>query len=206
MRSRAIAFGMLVTSLALLTGACADDSLGPAGSSITPEGPFFGNQGVFLALDNHGASTGETVTFTVLFDPPEDREATPTGFRVDFRYDPERLEPVESLAPDDGGLRLVNLDAGAGLVKAAGASPEGMEAEVLFGLKMKVRDHDYVRGLELDILELDILERNFADIAGDVATSTDPVQGLSPVLLRAQPREGIGAEDPKKDGEGGGGL
>lgn len=184
--------------LVLIVSGCSDDAIGPAGQLPTPEGAFRGEQGVFLTVDDPDAVVGQEVDFAVMYEPPAGEELTPAGFRVDLRFDSERLAPVASLAPEGAGLRVVNLRAGAGLIKGAGASAEGLEGNVLYGVKMRVLSGDFTRGLALDVVELDVVERGFADVAPQVQVLDVPVEGTIPVPMSPQPAERAG-------GEGGGG-
>jgi hypothetical protein len=84
------------------------------------------------------------------------------------RYDPKRLEPVEVVQLEDGVLRAVNLAAAPGLIRAAGAAAGGIESEVLFVLDMIVKAPAYGETLSLDLKELMVIERNFADVTADV--------------------------------------
>lgn len=194
MRSALLA---LLTLVPLALG-CSDNAIGPAGELPTPEGAFRGEQGVFLTVNDPDAAVGQDVVFAVMYEPPTDEELTPAGFRVDLRFDAERLAPVASLAPEGAGLRVVNLEAGAGLIKGAGAAADGLEGDVLFGVKMRVLSGNFTRGLGLDVLELDVAERNHGDVSPQVQVLDVPLQGSAPLPLHPQPPETTGGE-----GEGG---
>lgn len=183
--------------LVLALSACADNAIGPASQLPTLEGAFRGEQGIFLTVDDLHAQVGTEVVFAVMYQTPADEELTPTGFRVDLHFDAERLAPVASLAPEGEGLRLVNLGAASGLIKGAGAAADGLEGDVLFGVKMRVLSGDFTRGLGLDVLELDVVERNHGDVSPQVQVLDVPLQGSAPVPMLPQPAETGGGDGGK---------
>lgn len=97
-----------------------------------------------------------------------DEEVTVTGYTVVLRYDGEALTPAASREPDGDGLRVVNLEAGPGAVKAAGAAGAGFEHPVLFDLLLQVEEPGYREGLSVELQELDVKEEGFADISDRV--------------------------------------
>lgn len=121
----------------------------------------------YLTLDRDDAQPGETVRVTVKV-RPVGVDLTPAGFQVDLAYDAEKLEPVAATRIGDGVLRAVNLFAGPGLVRAAGASANGLGSSPLFALDMKIRAPAYGESLTLDVKELTVLQDNFADASADV--------------------------------------
>jgi hypothetical protein len=123
---------------------------------------------VYLTLDSDDAALGATVRVVAKV-RAVDVKLTPTGFQVDLRYDPEKLEPLDAAEIRDGVLRAVNLSAGPGLVRAAGAAADGIDTGVLFALDMKVKATAYAESLALGVRELTVLEQNFADLKADVA-------------------------------------
>lgn len=119
---------------------------------------------VYLTVDREDAATGDRVRVTAKV-RAVDVDLTPTGFQVDLRYDPEKLEPIETAAIRDDVLRAVNLDAGPGLIRAAGAAADGIGGDVLFALEMKVKAPAYRESLTLDVRELTVAQQNFSDAA-----------------------------------------
>lgn len=122
---------------------------------------------VYLTLDNDRAPPGTKVR-AVAKVRAMGVELTPAGFQIDVLYDPKKLEPAEVVQLEDGVLRAVNLAAAPGLIRAAGASASGIESEVLFVLEMTVKEAGYGETLTLEVKELTVLERNFADVTADV--------------------------------------
>lgn len=102
-------------------------------------------------------------------------DLTPTGFQVALEYDPERLEPVAVTRIGDGVLRAVNLSAGPGLIRAAGAAPSGLDSDVLFAVDLKIKAPGYGETLRLDVRELTVLEDNFADASADIVPAARAV-------------------------------
>lgn len=129
---------------------------------------------VYLTLDNDAATPGSRITVTGKV-RAVGVELTPTGYLVHLLYDPERLEPVEAATLDDGVLRAINLAAGPGLVKAAGAAADGLKSDVLFQIEMEVAADGYADGLEVQVHELTVVEKNFMDVALDVVMPPQPV-------------------------------
>ncbi|MGD2215565.1 MAG: hypothetical protein PVJ64_02365 [Gemmatimonadales bacterium] len=156
---------LLGLTLAAGFSACADEPTRPAESA--EEAALSPGVNVYLTLDNEAATPGSHITVTGKV-RAVGVELTPTGYFVDLLYDPEKLEPVAAATLDDEVLRAINLEAGPGLVKAAGAAANGLKSDVLFELEMKVKAEGYADGLEVQVHELTVLEKNFMDVSPDV--------------------------------------
>lgn len=163
---------MLGIALAVGFSACADEPTRPAGTG--EDAILRPGVNVYLTLDSEAAEPGSRVRVVGKV-RPVGVEITPTGFCVDLSYDPEKLAPVEAVTLDDGVLRVSNLKAGPGLVKLAGAAPNGLASDALFAIEMKVVAHGYADGLSLGVNELTVVEKNFMDVAGDVVIPPRPL-------------------------------
>ncbi|UCC83097.1 MAG: hypothetical protein JSW46_19450 [Gemmatimonadota bacterium] len=143
---------------------CADEPTTPGGGEEAnlPQG-----LNVYLTLDDRQASPGSSVRVTGKVQAVG-VDLTPTGFLVRLNYDPAKLEPIAARSLEDGVLRAVNIGVGPGLVKAAGASADGLSTDLLFELDMKVKKAGYAEDLSIAVDELGVIERNFADHAADV--------------------------------------
>ncbi len=84
-------------------------------------------------------------------------------------FDPEMLEPGEAVTLEEDIIRIVNLTAGSGRIKAVGAAPNGLGTETLLIVRMKVKQPGYAETFALDIQELVVIE-DFEDIASQVWT------------------------------------
>lgn len=144
--------------------ACADEPTTPGSSEEAnlPQG-----LNVYLTLDDRQAAPGSLVRVTGKV-RAVGVDLTPTGFLVQLTYDPAKLEAVAARSLEDGVLRAVNLEVAPGLVKAAGASANGLSTDILFELDMKVKKGGYAEALSIAVDELGVIERNFADFAADV--------------------------------------
>lgn len=158
----AVVLAALGLALAAGFGACTDDPTKPPES--TEEAALEPGLNVYLTLDDDAAPIGSRVTVTGKV-RAVGVELTPTGYLVDLEYDAEKLEPLESVELEDGVLRAVNLEAAAGVVKAAGAAPNGLESGVLFAIEMEVAGRGYADGLQLEVHELTVVEKSFMDVA-----------------------------------------
>ncbi|MGD2152678.1 MAG: cohesin domain-containing protein [Gemmatimonadales bacterium] len=159
-----ISIALVVAIAAAGFAACAEEptTAGSGEETNLPEG-----LNVYLTLDSWQAAPGTNVRVTGKV-RAVGVDLTPTGFLVRLSYDPAKLEPVAARSLDDGVLRAVNLGVAPGLVKAAGASANGLNTDVLFELDMKVKKAGYAAGLSIAVDELGVVERNFADFAADV--------------------------------------
>ena len=102
-------------------------------------------------------------------------DLNPTAFLANLRYDPERLEPVAVVTQRDDVVRVVNLEAGPGLIKAAGAAANGLGTEILVTVTMRVKQAGYTASLSIDLEELTVVQGNFADKASQVRSMDAPV-------------------------------
>jgi hypothetical protein len=158
---------IIVLCLALAGGfaACIDEPTRPPRTG--EEAILRPGVNVYLTMNDDAAALGSRVRVTGKV-RAVGVDVTPTGFYVDLMYDPEKLEPVEAATLDDGVLRAVNLEAGPGIVKVAGAAPNGLASDVLFAIEMKVKADEYANDLGLSVNELTVVEKDFMDVASDV--------------------------------------
>lgn len=153
--------------LALVAGisACRDDPTQPLETG--EEAVLRPGVNVYMTLSDDAAAPGSRIAVTGKV-RALGVQLTPTGFLVDLRYDAEKLMPLEAVTLEDGVLRAINLEAGAGLVKVAGAAASGLDGDVLFAIEMEVVADGYAKGLKLDVHELTVVEKNFMDVAAQV--------------------------------------
>lgn len=144
--------------------ACADEPTTPRSG---PEANLPQGINVYLTVDDRQAAPGSIVRVTGKVQAVG-VDLTPTGFLVRLTYDPAKLEPLAARSLEDGVLRAVNIEVAPGLVKAAGASANGLSTDVLFELDMRVKKAGYAEELAIAVDELGVIERNFADLAADV--------------------------------------
>ena len=165
-------YGWRLAALALVGSiavGCDDEPTEPfVDELMLPEGVS-----VFLTVDDARAPVGSVVSVAAKVSVV-DVDLTPTAYTVGLGYDPERLEPVEAERLVDSVLRSVNLNADPGTVLAAGSAASGLEDGTMFRIGMKVKRPDYVETLAIDLRELIVLERNFADVAPDVIVLSRP--------------------------------
>lgn len=162
-------------SAAALLGATLAVAAALAGCWDEPTEPVRGGEqeilrpglNAYLTLDRADAPTGATI-HVVAKVRAVGVDLTPTGFQVDLQYDPEKLEPVAVTRIEDGVLRAINLTAGPGLIRAAGASANGMGGSPLFALDMEVKAPEYRQTLILGVKELTVLQGNFADASAEI--------------------------------------
>jgi hypothetical protein len=155
---------LIVAITAAGFAACADEPTTPRSGEEAnlPQG-----MNVYLTVGDRQAAPGSSVRVTGKVQAVG-VDLTPTGFLVRVTYDPAKLEPVAARSLEDGVLRAVNIGVAPGLVKAAGASANGLSTGVLFELDMKVKKAGYAEDLSIAVDELGVIERNFADLAADV--------------------------------------
>ena len=60
-------------------------------------------------------------------------------------------------------IRVLNLEAGPGLIKAAGAAPDWLATETMLIVEMRVKQADYIGSLSIALDELTVIQENFAD-------------------------------------------
>ncbi len=163
-----------IRSLLTIVSVAATMAVGFAACAEEPTTPVSGEEAnlpqglnVYLTLDDRQAAPGSSVRVTGKV-RAVGVDLTPTGFLVRLTYDEAKLEPVAARALEDGVLRAINLEVAPGLVKAAGASANGLSTDILFELEMKVKKGGYAEALSIAVDELGVIERNFADFAADV--------------------------------------
>ena len=122
----AISIGAVVT-------ACDDDPITPE------EGQAFvvldKGLNAYLVVSSDKARTGSTISVEAHVRVVGE-DLNPTAFLANLRYDAERLEPIAVIAQKDNVVRAVNLEAGPGLIRAAGAAANGLGTEILVALTM----------------------------------------------------------------------
>jgi len=166
-----VVIALVVAIAAAGFAACAEEptTAGSAEDANLPQG-----LNVYLTLDDWQAAPGSSVRVTGKV-RAVGVDLTPTGFLVRLSYDPAKLEPVAARSLDDGVLRAINLGVAPGLVKAAGASANGLNTDVLFELDMKVKQAGYAERLAIAVDELGVVERDFADLAADAVVMPQAV-------------------------------
>ena len=168
----AISIGAVVT-------ACDDDPITPE------EGQAFvvldKGLNAYLVVSSDKARTGSTITVEAHVRVVGE-DLNPTAFSANLRYDPERLEPIAVIAQKDNVVRAVNLEAGPGLIRAAGAAANGLGTEILVAVTMMVKQADYTASLSIDLDELTVVQKNFADMAGQVQLMDRPILSRTDVV------------------------
>lgn len=182
--------------LALLVAACGEDVTAPQAPGPETEEPatVASDMSVDLVVSDLDAGAGETVTVAAEVSAGD---VTPTGFVAALGYDPALLAPAGEVEIEESeGLRVVNLRAGDGDVRAAGAAADGFARSTLFAVRMEVRKDGWASSLRLGMEELDIVENGFADMAARIPDVGSAVEG-SPV-----PATGGGERPAAGEGEG----
>ena len=121
----------------------------------------------YLVVSSVDAPEGSTITVEARV-RAVDVDLTPTSFVVNLRYNAASLEVLEAVVLDDDVFRVVNLEAGRGSIKAAGAAPSGLGSETLVIVSMRVKKSGYAETLMHDVEELVVTQENFADMASQV--------------------------------------
>ena len=148
-------------ALVLVTIAC--DYTGPeVGHTFDP--PVPSNPGIhaYLTAGTSRASIGGEVRIDARI-AVHGVDATVSGFVASLAYDHTRIELVEEVSIDDGGVRVANLGTGNGEARFAGASSSGFTSDLLFSVRVRPRQADYLTGLRLSLQELNTLEEGFAE-------------------------------------------
>ncbi len=135
----------------------------------------------YLVVSSDKARTGSTITVEAHVRVVGE-DLNPTAFSANLRYDPERLEPIAVIAQKDNVVRAVNLEAGPGLIRAAGAAANGLGTEILVAVTMMVKQADYTASLSIDLDELTVLQKNFADMAHKVQLMDRPILSRTDVV------------------------
>ena len=128
----------------------------------------------YLVVSSDRARVGSTISVEARLKVVGE-DLDPTAFLANLRYDAERLEPVAVIAQRDDVVRAVNLLAGPGLIKVAGAAANGLGTEILVTVTMKVTKANYTASLSIDLDELTVVQEKFADKASQVRTMAAPV-------------------------------
>lgn len=136
---------------------------------------------VYLVVDSDKARSGSTIHVEAKVRSVGE-ELTPTAFVANLRYDPERLEPIGVGEQSDNVIRAVNLHAAPGLVRVAGAAANGLGTETLVVLTMRVKQGDYLGSLSIDLDELTVVQRDFADMTAHVQARAMPVLERSTII------------------------
>ena len=150
-----------------------------------PDAPVVLEAGINAYLVVSGASelVGSVITVEAKI-RSTDEDQTPTAFVVSLHFDRSRLEFLESLDLADGVLRFANPEAAPGVAKVAGAAADGFDTDKLFVARMKVLEEDYLNGLALELHELGILERGFAEVAAETHVSGNIITNDSMVVRK----------------------
>ena len=176
MRFANMRFVALFTALTVgaIATACRDDPIMPE----QEEGPAVvvldRGLNAFLVVTSDRAPVGSTITVEAHVRAVGE-DLNPTAFLANLRYDPERLEPVAVVTQRDDVVRVVNLEAGPGLIKAAGAAANGLGTEILVTVTMRVTKANYIASLSIDLDELTVVQENFADKVSQVRSIDAPV-------------------------------
>ncbi len=170
---RFVAICTAITVSAIAT-ACGDDPVTPAAAEGQAIVVLDEGLNAYLVVTSDRARVGSTVSVEARLKAVGEN-LNPTAFLANLHYDAERLEPIAIIAQEDNVVRAVNLKAGPGLIKAAGAAADGLGTEILVTVTMKVIKADYTESLSIDLDELTILQENFADRAHQVRSMDAPV-------------------------------
>ena len=162
-----------LTAGALVT-ACQDDPITPGGEQNQEVVVLDQGLNVYLVVTSDRAPIGSTISVEARVRAVGE-DLNPTAFLANLRYDAELLEPVAVIAQRDDVVRAVNLQAGPGLIKAAGAAANGLGTEILVIVTMRVKKAGYTAALSIDLDELTVVQEKFADKASQVRTMEAPV-------------------------------
>lgn len=86
-----------------------------------------------------------------------------------------RRHPLAVITQNDNVVRAVNLDSDPGLIRAAGAAANGLGTEILVTVTMRVKQANYTASLSIDLDELTVVQKNFADMARQVQSMDLPI-------------------------------
>ena len=162
-----------LTAGALVT-ACQDDPITPGGEQNQEVVVLDQGLNVYLVVTSDRAPIGSTISVEARVRAVGE-DLNPTAFLANLRYDAERLEPIAVIAQNDNVVRAVNLEAGPGLIRAAGAAANGLGTEILVAVTMMVKQADYTASLSIDLDELTVVQNNFADMAPQVRSMDRPI-------------------------------
>lgn len=176
---------VVLSIVGLVAIACGDSSspVGPSDPSGGEPAPAGGDPGLAVRLvpDSPTATVGDTVTLRARIQAGGEAAAmTPSGFQAKLTFPESGLTPVSAVEPDDAAddvLRIVNLEAGPGVIKAAGSTARGFRSSTLFAVRMRVESSAWARGLGLELGSLSVLENDFAEVSSRVDVSASPTAG-----------------------------
>ncbi len=174
-------FAALCTAISLGTvvTACDDDPTTPEeGQAVVV---LDKGLNAYLVVNTDKARTGSTISVEARVRAVGE-DLNPTAFLANLRYDAERLEPIAVIAQQDNVMRAVNLEAGPGLIRAAGAAPNGLGTEILVAVTMRVKQADYIASLSIDLDELTVVQKNFADMAHQVRSMDRPILSQTAIV------------------------
>ena len=194
MRFANMRFAALFAALtvAAVATACRDDAITPADEDRQAVVVLDRGLNAYLVVTSDRARVGSTISIEAHVKAVGE-DLNPTAFLANLRYDAERLEPVAVVTQRDDVVRVVNLEAGPGLIKAAGAAANGLGTEILVTVTMRVTKANYTASLSIDLDELTVVQGNFADKASQVRSIDAPVLSGTVVV------EGTTVEDTNKD-------
>ena len=164
-----VRFTALFTALTLgaVATACENDPITPAEEEGQSVVVLDRGLNAYLVVTSDRARVGSTISVEGRVKVVGE-DLNPTAFLANLRYDAERLEPVAVIAQRDDVVRAVNLEAGPGLIKVAGAAANGLGTEILVIVTMRVKKAGYTAALSIDLDELTVVQGNFADKASQV--------------------------------------
>ena len=171
MRSAALFSALTVVAIAT---ACRDDPIVPGEEKGQPAVVLDRGLNAYLVVTSDRVPVGSTLSVEARLRAVGE-DLNPTAFLANLHYDAERLEPVAVIAQRDDVVRAVNLEAGPGLIKAAGAAANGLGTEILVAVTMKVTKANYTASLSIDLDELTVVQGDFADKASQVRSLDAPV-------------------------------
>ena len=154
-----------VISVCAVVTACDDDPTKPGEAQelvVLDKG-----LNAYLVVSSDKAGVGSTISVEARIRAVGE-DLNPTAFLANLSYDAERLTPVDVILQQDNVVRAVNLQAGPGLIKAAGAAPDGLGTEILVAVTMRVKQADYTASLSIELEELTVVQKNFTDMAYQV--------------------------------------
>ena len=162
-------FATLFTALTIVAvaTACKDDPIMPEEEEDPAVVVLDRGLNAYLVVTSDKARVGSTISVEGRVKVVGE-DLNPTAFLANLRYDAERLEPVAVIAQRDDVVRAVNLEAGPGLIKVAGAAANGLGTEILVIVTMRVKKAGYTAALSIDLDELTVVQGNFADKASQV--------------------------------------
>lgn len=183
----------LLAAAVLALAACGEELIQapePAGEEEAGPDPSAAAAPPRLTLDVPAgeAAPGDEVTLEVALER-RPGGLTPTGYALTLRFDPGKLEPLSAAGRDGPGLHVVNPEAGPGRVRLAGAAPDGLGDGRLAEVRLRVTGTGWRESLHLEVGSMDVLERDFAEVAARMGRvrpsaggrpSTGPPPGARP--------------------------